>query len=99
MQSIIPIEKIKAYCATQPIQRLSLFGSILRDDFNSQSDVDVLIEFLPDARATYFDLFTIQDSLMSIIGREVDVLTPNALSDYFRDDVLADSVLIYEYAD
>lgn len=93
----LPIDHIQAICAQYPIKTLSLFGSILREDFNTQSDVDVLIEFLPDARVTYFDLIDIQDQLAQLIGREVDVLTPNALSPYFRDEVMKQAVVLYEH--
>lgn len=98
MQLAIPKEKIKAYCETQPIQRLSLFGSVLRDDFTEASDVDVLVEFLPEARVTYFDLFYIEEALEGLIGRDVDLLTPGAISEYFRDDVMAQAVAVYERA-
>lgn len=92
----IPINDIQAYCATQPIQELLLFGSVLRDDFSDTSDVDVLVKFLPQASITYFDLFDIQQALQAIIGRKVDLLTPAAISDYFRDDVMQQALSIYE---
>ena len=96
VKSKLPIEEIQAYCQTQAIQRLSLFGSVLRDDFDTDSDIDVLVEFLPSAKITYFELYEIQESLQNILGYKVDVLTPNALSDYFREDVLSHAQVIYE---
>jgi len=98
MQIAIPQEDIRRYCETQPIRRLSVFGSVLREDFTATSDVDVLVEFLPEARVTYFDLFYMQEALEGLIGREVDLLTPGALSEYFRDDVMAQAVAVYERA-
>jgi hypothetical protein len=92
----LPVDGIRNYCAAQPIRRLSLFGSVLRGDFTPTSDVDVLVEFQPDAHLTYFDLYYIQQALQEIIGRQVDLLTPGAISDYFRDEVLAQAEVIYE---
>jgi predicted nucleotidyltransferase len=75
---------------------LSLFGSVLRDDFGPDSDVDVLIEFEPGASVTYFDLADMKFELEDLIGREVDLLTPNALSQYFRQQVIDTAVALYE---
>lgn len=95
-QIALPIEEISAYCRTQPIQRLSVFGSVLRQDFSPQSDVDLLVEFVPGARITYFDLYDMQQSLAALIGREVDLLTAQAISPYFADSVRNDAQVIYE---
>ncbi len=92
----LPVDAIRTYCRTQPIQRLAVFGSVLRDDFTPTSDVDLLVEFKPQAKITYFDLFDIQQALTALIGRKVDLLTPAALSPYFRDDVLTQALVIYE---
>jgi predicted nucleotidyltransferase len=92
----LPIAEIQAYCETQPIQRLSLFGSVLRADYSPKSDVDILVEFLPNARVGYFKLGEIQEVLEQLVGREVDLLTPNALSEHFRQDVLDVAQVIYE---
>jgi len=92
----IPIQSIREYCAAQPIRKLSLFGSVLRDDFSKESDIDVLIEFEPDSAVTYFDLFDMQETLTTLLEHQVDLLTPNALSPYFRDEVLQQAVTIYE---
>jgi predicted nucleotidyltransferase len=73
----IPIdyEAIAAFCRRHGIVELALFGSVLRDDFRPDSDVDVLVSFAPDARPTLFDLVDMQDELRSLFGREVDLLT------------------------
>ena len=92
----LAIEEINAYCRTQAIVRLSLFGSVIRDDFTAESDVDVLVEFEVGAKITYFDLYEIQQALEKIIKRKIDLLTPNALSEYFRDKVLETAQVIYE---
>jgi uncharacterized protein len=78
------------------IKRASLFGSYLHGESSDNSDVDVLIEFKPSAKVGYFELADIQENLEQSIGRKVDLLTPRAISKYFRDRVLAEAELIYE---
>lgn len=92
----IPKKVIDSFCQKSPIHKLSLFGSVLRDDFRPDSDVDMIVEFEPDASITYFDLADIQFELVSILGREVNLLTPPALSPRFRKKVLDSAVTIYE---
>lgn len=96
VQIDLPVDAIQVFCKTQPIRKLSLFGSVLRADFSTTSDVDVLVEFEPESEITYFDLFDLQETLRNLIKRDVDLLTPAALSLYFRDDVLKQAVTIYE---
>lgn len=93
----IPNDRIAEFCLRHRIRRLSLFGSILRDDFRSESDVDVLVEFEPDAR-TGFAFFGMQDELSEILGRKVDLNTPQCLSKYFRDEVLREAEVLYAAA-
>lgn len=88
-------ERIAEFCRARGIRKLSFFGSLLRDDFTPQSDVDVLVEYLP-GKHPGLDLFTHQDELASVFARQVDLHTPASLSKYFRDEVLAESVPIYE---
>ena len=71
----IPEEKIKQFCRRNGIRRLSIFGSVLRDDFNPESDVDILVEFDDDATPGFFRLMRIQDELTKILGRNVDSRT------------------------
>lgn len=92
----LPLEEIQVYCRTQPIVRLSLFGSVIRDDFTSESDVDILVEFELGAKITYFDLYEIQQALEKIVKRKIDLLTRNALSEYFRENILKTAQVIYE---
>jgi predicted nucleotidyltransferase len=93
----IPHDDLAAFCRRHHIRRLSLFGSVLRDDFGPESDVDVLVEFEPDAHITYFDLVDIQDALVDLLGRQIDIGTPASLSPYIRDRVLASAQVIYEH--
>ncbi len=85
----IPNSVLTAFCRRRRIRKLSLFGSVLRDDFGPQSDVDVLVEFEPDARVGYFELADMEGELSELLGRKADIRTPAELSRYFRDEVLA----------
>ena len=93
----VPIKRIEDFCRRHRIRRLALFGSILRDDFRPESDVDVLVEFEPGAR-TGFAFFGMQDELSEILGRKVDLNTPQCLSKYFRDEVLSEAQVLYAAA-
>jgi predicted nucleotidyltransferase len=75
---------IASFCRKNGIRRLSLFGSILRDDFRPDSDIDVLVEFEEGKQVSYFDLFDMEETLSNIYGRHVDIRTPSDLSRYFR---------------
>ena len=86
----IPREKIAEFCRRNNIRRLALFGSVLRDDFGPQSDVDILIEFEPGTRVG-LRFFKIEIELSQILGRKVDLNTKGFLSKYFRDEVLAEA--------
>lgn len=85
-------DRIKTFCRRHHIRRLALFGSVLRSDFRPDSDVDVLVEFEPNARLGFIGLATIQRELSGLIGRQVDLRTPQDLSPYFRDEVLRTAV-------
>lgn len=90
---------LAAFCQRHGVARLSLFGSVLRNDFDaSRSDVDVLVEFLPGARKSLFKLLGMQNLLAEMFGRNVDLNTPGSLSKYFRDDVLASAQVLYDAA-
>jgi predicted nucleotidyltransferase len=80
----IPKDKIADFCRRWKIMELDLFGSILRDDFRPDSDVDVLVEFYPDVTWSLFDLVTMQDELAAIFGRKVDVVELSAVRNPFR---------------
>jgi uncharacterized protein len=73
------------------------FGSVLRDDFTPSSDVDVLVEFEP-GKTPGFAFFSMEEELSRILGRRVDLNTPNSLSKYFRDEVLAEAEELYVQA-
>jgi len=94
----IPKERIAEFCRANHIRRLALFGSVLRDDFGPDSDVDVLVEFEPEARVGLLRLAGIEIELGELLGRKVDLNTPGFLSDYFRDQVLAEAEVHYDAA-
>ena len=88
--------KIVEFCKRNHIRSLSLFGSVLRDDFSRSSDIDMLVEFVPDYIPGFFDLIEMEKELSSMFGgRKVDLRTPNDLSKYFRNDVLAEAEAVY----
>ena len=74
-------DKIAAFCRRNRLNRLSLFGSILRDDFGPDSDIDLLVEFAPDARVSLFELGGMQMELSEMLGRQVDLKTPGFIDD------------------
>jgi predicted nucleotidyltransferase len=84
----IPEAEIAEFCRRNGIRRLSFFGSVLSDRFSDASDVDILVEFEPDRRVGYFGLAAMERELSQVVGRKVDLRTPDELSRYFRDDVL-----------
>jgi len=92
-----PAARLAAFCRKHRIRRLSLFGSILSPDFRPDSDVDMLVEFEPQTR-TGFAFFGMQDELSEILGRKVDLNTPQCLSHYFRDEVLQEAQILYAAA-
>jgi predicted nucleotidyltransferase len=92
----IPKQSLKRFCQTHHIRRLSIFGSVLRDDFGPDSDIDVLVEFEPAHVPGFFKLAEMETELQSLLGgRKTDLRTPEDLSRYFRDDVLAAAEVQY----
>lgn len=89
--------ELEAFCRRHGIQKLAFFGSVLRDDFTPESDIDVLVEFAPD-QIPGLSFFRIQRELSEILGRKVDLQTPNFLSPYFRDRILAEAEVLVDAA-
>jgi uncharacterized protein len=93
---IIPKDKIRDFCERNHINRLSFFGSIQRDDFTPQSDIDILVEFEEGFTPGFFRLIDMEEELSSILkGRKVDLRTPEDLSRYFREEVKKESEVCY----
>ncbi|CAN5567554.1 nucleotidyltransferase [soil metagenome] len=92
-------EKIREFCSKHRIRRLSLFGSVLREDFSPESDVDVLVEFEPGHVPGLLRIARMERELSEFVGgRRVDLRTPQDLSRYFREDVLAEVEVQYDAA-
>ncbi len=83
-------QRVAAFCRRNRIRRLALFGSVLRAEFGPDSDVDVLVEF-EDGHVPGLAFFSMEQELSEILGRKVDLNTPQFLSRYFRDLVLAEA--------
>ncbi len=96
MGARIPIdrEQIAEFCRRNGIRRLALFGSVLRDDFRPESDVDVLVEF-ETGRTPGWEFFAMERELSRLLGRKADLNTPGFLSDYFRAEVMAKAETLY----
>ena len=77
------------------IKSVALFGSYVNGTPTEESDVDVLIDFEPNATIGFFALSDIKDSLETVLGRPIDLLTPQAISKYFRSKVLAQAEYVY----
>lgn len=74
VQIALDYDKLAAFCRKHRIQRLALFGSVLRPDFRPESDVDVLVRFAPDAHHGLFALVRMQNELAQILGRQIDLV-------------------------
>ena len=92
----IPLDKIADFCQRNHISKLSLFGSVLRSDFKPESDIDLLVEFLPGQRRG-FRLVGMEIELSEMLGRKVDLRTPKELSPYFRQKVVNSAEVLYVY--
>ena len=90
----IPREAVADFCRRHHIQRLALFGSVIRDDFTPESDVDVLVEFAP-GHTPGLAFFSMQRELGETLRRKVDLNTKGWLSPYFRQEVLDEAEVIY----
>ena len=96
----IPKEKIAAFCQRNHIRRMALFGSVLRDDFTPESDVDVLVDFEPDARIGYIGLAGLEIELDKILGRKADLHTFEGIERsrnwLLREEILSSIEVQYE---
>lgn len=98
LKIIVPQEKIAEFCQRWEIIEFSLFGSVLRADFNAQSDVDVLIVFDENAEIGLFDIAQMQIELEAIYGRPVDVIEKASLRNpYRREEILRTAQVVYAH--
>ena len=90
----IPQPQLADFCRRNHIRKLSFFGSVIGNGFSPTSDIDVLVEFEPN-HIPGFQFFSMQDELTVLLGRQVDLNTPQFLSKYFRDKVMQEAVVAY----
>jgi len=90
-------DRLEVLCRTYGVRRLALFGSVIRDDFGADSDVDILVEFQPDAKVG-LSFFSLQEELSKLLGRRVDLSTPGFLSPRIREKVAREARPVYEAA-
>jgi uncharacterized protein len=90
----LPMEQITEFCRRWQITEFALFGSVLREDFRPDSDIDVLVTFSPEAKWSLFDLVDMRDELKSLFGREVDFVSRRAIEssrNYIRRKAILNS--------
>ncbi|NDJ19748.1 nucleotidyltransferase [Myxacorys almedinensis A] len=94
------MDQVKAFCDRWQVAEFALFGSVLRDDFRADSDIDVMVSFLPDAHPTLFTLVDMKEELQSLFEHEVDLVTrggiENSRNPYRRNQILSTAKTIYE---
>jgi hypothetical protein len=88
-------QQVAEFCRRHHIVRLALFGSVLRDDFGPDSDVDVLVEFDPAHIPGLFGVTAMERELSGLLGRKADLRTPEDLSRYFREEVRSAARVLY----
>ena len=91
----IDMDALAEICRRYHVRELSLFGSVLRDDFCEDSDVDVLVEYEPEARVSLFDMSDLQYELMELFGREVDLVSKRVLRRGYRERILSTCEPLY----
>ncbi len=93
------LSRLRDFCKRHCISEMGLFGSVLRDDFNSQSDVDIIVTYSEQCAHTLFDVVRMKDELREIFGREVDLVNRRTVekskNQYRRDAILSDILVIY----
>ena len=97
----VPQEQIADFCRRWQITEFALFGSVLRQDFRSDSDIDVLVTFAPSARWGLFDLATMQEELAQIFGRKVDLVSRRGIEasrNYIRRKAILNSAQVVHVA-
>jgi predicted nucleotidyltransferase len=91
----VPRDELADFCRRHQIRRLSIFGSVLRDDFGPDSDVDVLVEFDPLAQVGFMALARMQRELAELLGRPVDLVPREGLKPVIRESVLSSAEVVY----
>ena len=92
----LPSDKIENFCRKWKVVELALFGSVLRDDFRPDSDIDVLVTFTPDCGWSLWDMFDMREELHNLLGRDIDLIEKDALRNPFRKkEILSNYEVVY----
>jgi uncharacterized protein len=91
----VPADELAQLCVESGVRELAAFGSVLRDDFDDESDVDLLVEFDPGRHVSLFDLVRLQHRLEDLLGRRVDLVPKGGLKPLIRDQVLSSARTVY----
>ena len=89
-------DRLAEFCKRNHIRRLSVFGSALRGQLRPDSDLDLLVEFEPEHTPGLFSIVRMEMELTEVLGRKVDLRTPEDLSEYFRDEVVENADVQYQ---
>ncbi len=96
LEQKISKEKLADFCKRNNIRKLSVFGSSIRGELQPDSDIDLLVEFKQDHTPGLFTIIRMEMELSEMLGRKVDLRTPEDLSQYFRDEVVRNAKLQYQ---
>ena len=88
-------KKLETFCQHYQVRRIALFGSVLRDDFQEESDVDVLVQFEPDARVSFMTLGKMKRELSALFQRPVDLIPQDGLKPVIREEILSTAQVVY----
>jgi predicted nucleotidyltransferase len=92
---LFPAEPIRALCEEYHVRELALFGSARTERFRPDSDIDLLVQFAPDAEVGFLELAALQRRLSAVLGRQVDLVPKDGLKPTIRDEVLASAEVVY----
>jgi len=90
----IPIDAVKALCRRHRVRELAVFGSALGPDFRLDSDVDLLVDFEPDAEVGFLEFAALQNELSDLLRRKVDLVPKRGLKHLIRDDILTRGLVL-----
>ena len=91
----LPVKEVRAYCASEPIERLSDFGSVMPDMLRQDTEIGLVVEYSPGASITYIDMARQERELEAMIGSVVDLRTPNELERRYRQQILESAILVF----
>jgi predicted nucleotidyltransferase len=92
----MPMDRLIEFCRRNHIRKLSLFGSAISDRMGPDSDIDLLVEFEEGHTPGLFSIIKMEMELAGLLGRKIDMRTPDDLSQYFRDEVMRNAKLQYQ---